>query len=147
MRRSCHNRSVKICVEPRNWLDCLFTFLFFAVSKKEGIAVEYFYCNHATFSMSWRCPKINFTGTVSKHNNQNILNSTQISKFNASIYTSIMTWSTHKWEILATQLAGQTLAAKWVESYWAWLASKRCKLSLPCLKTIKPHLSALSPAL
>ena len=35
MRRSCHNQSVEICVEPRNWLNCLFTFLFFAISKKE----------------------------------------------------------------------------------------------------------------
>ena len=52
MRRSCHNRSVEICAKSRNWLDCLFTFLFFAVSKKEGIAVEYFYCNSVTFSMS-----------------------------------------------------------------------------------------------
>ena len=37
MRRSCHNQSVEICVEPQNWLDSLSTFLFFAVSKKEGI--------------------------------------------------------------------------------------------------------------
>ena len=46
IRISCHNRSVEICVEPWGWLDCLFTFLFFAVSKKD---VEYFYCNHETF--------------------------------------------------------------------------------------------------
>ena len=105
LRRSCHNRSVEICVKPQNchqtWLFIYF-FVFCRVKKKEGIAVEYFYYNHATFSISWRCPKINFTGRVWKHNNRNIPSSMTISRFNANFYTSIMTWSTHKtWNIFA----------------------------------------------
>ena len=54
-------------VECWNWCQNLIVYLhFFAVSKKEQVSEEYFYCNHETFSIPWRCPKINFTVTVLK---------------------------------------------------------------------------------
>ena len=37
MQRLCFNGIVKICVEPRNWLDCFITFFgFFFCSVKKG---------------------------------------------------------------------------------------------------------------
>ena len=71
-RISFHKCAVNVIWTGRRMLklvskfDCLFTFLFFPCQKKEQVSVRYFYCNHETFSISWRCPKINFTVTVLK---------------------------------------------------------------------------------
>ena len=59
--------------------DCLFIYLVF-VQKKTNCC-EIFKLNQATFSISWRYPKFNFTGTIQKHNYQNIQNSKKISSF------------------------------------------------------------------
>ena len=51
---------------------CLFTFLFFAWSKRRRNCSASFWWNHPTFSISWKSPTIHFTTTLKKHNDENL---------------------------------------------------------------------------
>ena len=70
-----------------NWLHilkCFFTFFSFLLDRKEGwIVLQYFYWNHPTFSISWRCPKIHCTVTLKNTTLKMFGYSTPISTFNA----------------------------------------------------------------
>ena len=52
------------------------------------MALQYFYWNHPTFSISWSCPKIHFTETVKKQNIKNL------SIVNTNFNIQQMAWST-----------------------------------------------------
>ena len=74
---------------------------------------QVFYGNHKTFSIFWRCPKINFTGTVLKTQQP------KYSKFdeNFDIQRPVqMTWSAHQNDIIVDDRLNITVGKKLKEA-------------------------------